>query len=99
MIVSASIQFRRHCLLTVSPANQAVLTLKDDKPVLEFVGVGRSDHVKELHRVLERATKSVGGTFVPNPWFSLLGEHQVTVHPIGCVLTLLSLRTPGFLAM
>ena len=59
------------------------MTLKDDKPVLEFVGVGRSDHVKYLNRVLERATKAVGGTFVQNPWYALLGEQQVTVHPIG----------------
>ncbi|KAJ1329727.1 cholesterol oxidase [Microdochium nivale] len=64
-------------------SNQAILTLKDDKPVLEFVGVGRSDHVKELHCLLERATKSVGGTFVANPLHSLLGEQQITVHPIG----------------
>lgn len=60
-----------------------MLTLKDDKPVLEFIGVGRSEHVKELHHKLEQATKAVGGTFVPHPWFSLLGKQQITVHPIG----------------
>jgi len=70
-------------LIMSHDCNQAILTLKDDKPVLEFVGVGRSDHVKELHRVLEKATRSVGGTFVPDPFYSLLGQQQVTVHPIG----------------
>ncbi|KAH7033450.1 glucose-methanol-choline oxidoreductase [Microdochium trichocladiopsis] len=70
-------------LIMSHDSNQAILTLKDDKPVLEFVGVGRSDHVKELHHLLEKATKSVGGTFVPNPFYSLLGQQQITVHPIG----------------
>ncbi|KAI8959082.1 FAD/NAD(P)-binding domain-containing protein [Daldinia sp. FL1419] len=70
-------------LIMSHDSNQAYLTLKDDKPVLEFVGVGRSDHVKTLNRVLEKATRAVGGTFVQNPWYALLGEQQVTVHPIG----------------
>ncbi|KAI1214631.1 FAD/NAD(P)-binding domain-containing protein [Annulohypoxylon truncatum] len=69
-------------LIMSHDSNQAYLTLKGDKPVLEFVGVGRSDHVKYLNRVLEKATRAVGGTFVQNP-FSALGPQQVTVHPIG----------------
>ncbi|KAI0124211.1 glucose-methanol-choline oxidoreductase [Xylariales sp. AK1849] len=64
-------------------SNQAILTLKDDKPVLEFLGVGRSAHVKYINRVLERATRAVGGTFVQNPFYALMGKQQVTVHPIG----------------
>ncbi len=70
--------------LTCLVANQAVLTLKDDKPVLEFLGVARSHHVKKLNEILEKATKEVGGTLVHNPWFALMG-HQVTVHPVGYV--------------
>lgn len=60
-----------------------MLTLKDDKPELEFLGVGRSDHVKKLNDVLARATRAVGGTLVQNPFFALMGEQEVTVHPIG----------------
>ncbi|CAJ2507452.1 Uu.00g086380.m01.CDS01 [Anthostomella pinea] len=70
-------------LIMSHDSNQAFLTLKDDKPVLEFVGVGRSDHVKRLNSVLERATKAVGGTYVQNPFYALLNQGQVTVHPIG----------------
>ncbi|KAI0104878.1 glucose-methanol-choline oxidoreductase [Nemania sp. FL0031] len=70
-------------LIMSHDSNQAYLTLKEDKPVLEFIGVGRSDHVKYLNHVLEKATRAVGGTFVQNPWYSLLGQQQVTVHPIG----------------
>ncbi|OLN95454.1 Cholesterol oxidase 2 [Colletotrichum chlorophyti] len=64
-------------------SSQAMLTLKDDKPVLEFLGVGRSDHVRKLNDLLAKATQAVGGTFVNNPFHALMGGQQVTVHPIG----------------
>ncbi|KAL1870800.1 hypothetical protein VTK73DRAFT_2429 [Phialemonium thermophilum] len=64
-------------------SNQAILSLEDDKPVLEFLGVGRSEHVKRLNALLEQATQAVGGTLVQNPFFALMGQQQVTVHPIG----------------
>ncbi|KAI1367565.1 glucose-methanol-choline oxidoreductase [Xylaria arbuscula] len=70
-------------LIMSHDSSQAYLTLKEDKPVLEFIGVGRSDHVKYLNRILEKATRAVGGTFVQNPFYSLLGQQQITVHPIG----------------
>lgn len=63
--------------------SQAILTLKDDKPVLEFMGLDRSEHVKRINKVLEEATHKVGGTFVQNPFYALMGKQQVTVHPIG----------------
>jgi hypothetical protein len=62
-----------------------VLSLKDDKPVLEFLGVARSNHTKYLNGLLAKATQAVGGTLVQNPFFALMGQ-QVTVHPIGYVL-------------
>ncbi|KAI0866032.1 glucose-methanol-choline oxidoreductase [Xylaria cubensis] len=70
-------------LIMSHDSNQAYLTLKEDKPVLEFIGVGRSDHVKYLNRVLEKATRAAGGTFVQNPFYSLMSQQQITVHPIG----------------
>ncbi|KAJ9142677.1 Cholesterol oxidase [Pleurostoma richardsiae] len=70
-------------LIMSHDSNQAMLTLKDDKPVLEFLGVGRSDHVKYLNNLLIKATQAVGGTFVQTPFFALMGQQQVTVHPIG----------------
>ena len=56
--------------------------------MLEFIGVGRSDHVKYLNGVLKKATNAVGGTFVQNPFYALLGQQQVTVHPIGYAFNL-----------
>ncbi|KUI63878.1 Cholesterol oxidase [Cytospora mali] len=70
-------------LIMSHDSNQAVLSLKDDKPELEFLGVGRSDHVKKLNNILAKATEAVGGTLVQNPFFALMGQQQVTVHPIG----------------
>ncbi|KAK4230360.1 cholesterol oxidase [Podospora fimiseda] len=69
-------------LIMSHDSNQARLTLKDDKPVLEFLGVARSNHAKKLNSLLERATHSVGGTLVPNPFESIMGQ-AITVHPIG----------------
>ncbi|KAL2269710.1 hypothetical protein VTJ83DRAFT_1894 [Remersonia thermophila] len=63
-------------------SNQGILSLKDDKPVLEFLGVTRSHHVKKVHEILEQATKAVGGTLVHSPFHAVL-EQQITVHPIG----------------
>ncbi|KAM7209212.1 hypothetical protein V8F20_000550 [Naviculisporaceae sp. PSN 640] len=70
-------------LIMSHDSNQATLSLQDDKPVLEFLGVGRSDHVKKLNNLLQQATEKVGGTLVHNPFFALMGQQQVTVHPIG----------------
>ncbi len=61
-----------------------MLTLNDDKPTLEFLGVARSHHVKKLSKLLQEATEAVGGTFVQSPFYELLGQ-QITVHPIGYV--------------
>ena len=61
-----------------------MLSLKDDKPVLEFLGVARSNHTKYLNGLLAKATQAVGGTLVQNPFLALMGQ-QVTVHPIGYV--------------
>ncbi|KAK4142292.1 cholesterol oxidase [Dichotomopilus funicola] len=62
--------------------NHAVLSLKDDKPMLEFLGVSRSNHVKKVNKLLERATELVGGTMVQSPFAALLGQ-EITVHPVG----------------
>jgi hypothetical protein len=60
--------------------NQAVLTLKNDKPVLKFLGVGNSEHVAELNDILVKATAAVGGTYEPSPFYAALGEQEITVH-------------------
>lgn len=96
---NGSVERTQVYLIMSHDSNQAIMSLEDDKPVLRFLGVGRSDHVKYLNGILEKATNAVGGTFVNNPFFAALGEQQVggriplcmsssnvgkiTVHPIG----------------
>ena len=78
-----SIERTQVYLVMSHDSNQATLTLKDDKPVLEFAGVGKSEHVKYLNGVLKEATEAVGGTFVQSPFYAALGQQEITVHPIG----------------
>ena len=78
-----SIERTQVYLIMSHDSNQALLTLKNDKPVLEFLGVGRSEHVKYLNDVLRQATQAVGGTFVNSLFYAALGQQEITVHPIG----------------
>lgn len=78
-----SIERTQVYLIMSHDSNQAILTLEDDKPVLEFVGVGKSEHVQYLNRILKDATEAVGGTFVQSPFYAALGQQEITVHPIG----------------
>src|SRR5271170_5173306 len=64
--------------------NQATLTLENNKPYLQFLGVERSDHVQQLNHVLAQASKAIGAEFIANPFSSeILGQSEITVHPIG----------------
>lgn len=77
--------------------SQGSLTLKKDKPILRYSGVGRSDSVNRIHKYLQRATDSVGGTWIPNPAYSLLGQQEITVHPMYDIISTLfrpQLTTP-----
>ncbi|KAK4071095.1 CAZyme family AA3 [Trichoderma aggressivum f. europaeum] len=63
--------------------SQATLSLKNDRPVLEFQGVGKSDRIKRFHDILEKATDAVGGTLVYTPMYHFMNKHQITAHPLG----------------
>jgi len=82
---AGSMQRSQVYLVMSHDTNQAVLTLKDDKPVLKFMGVGRSHHAKKLRNLLAQATAAVGGTYIDNPFFATLNQQEITVHPIGYV--------------
>jgi len=78
-----SIERTQVYLIMSHDSNQAIMTMKDDKPILEFLGVGRSKHVEWLNGLLRQATEAVGGTFVQSPFYACLGQQEITVHPIG----------------
>jgi hypothetical protein len=73
-----SMQRTQVYLIMSHDSNQATLTLNESgKPIMRFLGVGRSQHVTYLNNVLAKATNAVGGTFINNPFFAALGEQQV----------------------
>jgi hypothetical protein len=55
-------------LIMSHDSNEAILTLENNKPYLQFLGVGRTEHVKKLNEVLAKATKAIGGTLVNSPF-------------------------------
>ncbi|KAJ6486130.1 hypothetical protein C8R47DRAFT_980022 [Mycena vitilis] len=71
-------------LIMSHDSNEAILTLQKDKPYLQFLGVGRTDHVKKLNEILANATKAIGGTLVHSPFYAAFHEtEEITVHPLG----------------
>ncbi|KAK2794237.1 hypothetical protein FQN50_009931 [Emmonsiellopsis sp. PD_5] len=78
-----SMQNTQVYLVMSHDSSQAILSLADDKPVLQFRGVGQSERVKSLNDMLAKITNDVGGTFINNPFFAALGKQQVSVHPMG----------------
>lgn len=73
-----SIERTQIYLIMSHDSNQAILTLEHDRPVLKFIGVGRSDHAKHLNDILAKATTAVGGTYINSPFFAALGEQEVS---------------------
>ena len=76
-VPGGSIERTQIYLIMSHDSNQAILTLENDKPILRFLGVGRSEHVKFLNNKLAEATNAVGGTYVNSPFFALLGQGEV----------------------
>lgn len=75
---NGSIERTQTYLIMSHDSNQAVLTLRDDKPNLTFLGVGRSGHVKTLNALLAKATALVNGIHINSPFFAL--EQQEVSH-------------------
>ncbi|KAK6342288.1 hypothetical protein TWF718_007691 [Orbilia javanica] len=70
-------------LIMSHDSSQGKLVLKKDQPVLTYSGVGRSDSVSRIHSFLEKMTQAIGGNFIANPAWALLGAQEITVHPLG----------------
>ncbi|OJD33687.1 glucose-methanol-choline oxidoreductase [Diplodia corticola] len=74
-------------LIMSHDSNEAILSLENDKPRLQFLGVGRTEHVKKLNGVLAKATHAIGGTLVNTPFHAAFNQQeQITVHPLGGVV-------------
>ncbi|KAH8723205.1 hypothetical protein GQ44DRAFT_774258 [Phaeosphaeriaceae sp. PMI808] len=70
-------------LLMSHDSNEGIIALKGTKPLLQFVGVGRTERVGRLHEVMTKATEAIGGTLVDGPLSVGYMREQLTVHPLG----------------
>lgn len=60
------------------------LRLEDDRLRVDWPGIGKKQVFSRVKDKLVEATKALGGTFVPNPIWSELFDHDlITVHPLG----------------
>lgn len=74
---NGSIEKTQVYLIMSHDDNQAVLTLENGKPFLEFQNVGRSAHVEKLKEKLQKATESLEGDFVDNPFSAMFRGQEV----------------------
>jgi len=72
-----SLQRTQHYLIIGRDMNQGSLTLKNGKPCLDFLGVGRTDHLAKLNALLAKITNDMGGTLVHNIFFAALNKQEV----------------------
>ncbi|KAF2083168.1 FAD/NAD(P)-binding domain-containing protein [Saccharata proteae CBS 121410] len=80
----SSINRTQTYLIMSHDSNEAILTLENDKPYLQFLGVGRTEHIKTLNEVLRKTTSAVGGTLINSPFFAAFNQkEEITVHPLG----------------
>jgi len=64
------------------------MLLEEDRPRIEWPGVGDQPVFKTANDRLAAATVPLGGTYVENPtWTELTNHNLITVHPLGgCVM-------------
>ncbi|KAJ7773668.1 hypothetical protein DFH07DRAFT_952716 [Mycena maculata] len=79
-----SVERMQTYLIMSHDSNEAIVTLENDEPYLQFLGVGRTEHVKKLHDILADATKAIGGTLINSPFYAAFdAQREITVHPLG----------------
>ena len=60
------------------------ISIADGRPRISWPGVGSQPVFDRINDTLAKASKVLGGEFVPDPiWSKLLGQRLITVHPLG----------------
>lgn len=71
-------------LVNTHDGSDGTLVLEDDRVRIDWPGVGAKPIFQTVSDTLLEATKPLGGTYVKNPTWSKLTNHNlVTVHPLG----------------
>ncbi|MCW3124250.1 MAG: choline dehydrogenase-like flavoprotein [Flavipsychrobacter sp.] len=60
------------------------MKLENDRLNISWPGVGKEPIFEKVDANLKRATKAIGGTYIPNPsWTKMMDYDLMTVHPLG----------------
>jgi cholesterol oxidase len=60
------------------------IVLEDDRARIHWPGVGQQPHFARASEMMRRATEALGGTYIPNPvWNELTDHNLVTGHLLG----------------
>ena len=71
-------------LVMTHDSGDGKMVLEDDRLRIHWPGVGRQEIFGKVNEILKLATKALGGTYVPNPvWHEILQHQLMTVHPLG----------------
>ncbi|KAF2741804.1 FAD/NAD(P)-binding domain-containing protein [Sporormia fimetaria CBS 119925] len=82
--IGSSLNRMQTYLIMSHDSNEGIVSLQNDRPHLQFLGVGRTKHVDVLRQELRKATNAIGGTLVNSPFYALKNQQEeITVHPLG----------------
>jgi cholesterol oxidase len=71
-------------LIMAHDDGEGTIGIAGDDVCLTWPGVGKQPIIVTANAALQRATGALGGTFIPNPIWTDLFEHDlITVHPLG----------------
>jgi cholesterol oxidase len=80
---------KTHAYLVMSHDDgKGKMQLDNDRLKIVWPNVGKQPVFEKVNVNLKRATKEIGGTFIPNPtWTKALNYDLITVHPLGgCIM-------------
>jgi hypothetical protein len=69
-VIGGSVNRTQTYLVMSHDNNEGILSMEHDKLRLQFLGVGKTEHVKKLERMLEKLTNSIGGTLINSPFYA-----------------------------
>ena len=71
-------------LVMTHDSGDGKMVLEGGRLRIRWPGVGNQKIFAKVNEILELATKSLGGTYVPNPiWHEIFRHQLMTVHPLG----------------
>jgi cholesterol oxidase len=71
-------------LLVAHDDSKGRMYLEDDRLRIDWPGLGTQEQFVKANEMMQRVTRALGGTYIPNPiWNELTNHNLVTGHPLG----------------